>query len=92
MDLGTILDGIQDYNKVFAQFGYVHTKLTGSSPWSMRVTHADGSAIEFRATDWVYKGPRVGVTVIAGRNAKDLRAFLLEGKTREELMQMLLTA
>lgn len=82
------MDGVAAYINLFKQFGYVAAG-TGTTAWSHRVTKNDGSAIEYRGTDWSYTGPRGQHT---GRNATDLKAFLLADLSREELVKLLMAA
>lgn len=85
VNLGDIMDGITAYDDVFKQFNYTKTG-EGVRAWSTRMTGADGSTIDFRATEWVYEGTR-GTHI--GHNAKDLKAFLLETLTREDLIALI---
>jgi hypothetical protein len=82
------MDGIVAYANLFKQFGYVSGG-SGTTAWSHRVTKTDGSTIEYRGTDWSYTGPRGSHT---GRNATDLKAFLLSDLSREELVKLLMAA
>ena len=86
MDVGTMLNSVIDYQKVFTQFGYKHSG-TGTPAWSHRASHDNGSFIDYRASDWTYTGPRGNHT---GRNTQDLKEFLLEALSREDLIKMLL--
>ena len=88
MNLATLMDGIVAYNNIFKQFGYVEIG-AGTTAWSRRVTKYDGSAIDYRASDWSYTGPRGPHT---GRDATDLKAFLLDDLSREELVKLLMVA
>lgn len=85
MDLGTILNSVEGYHTVLEQFGF---KLngTGNRPWSHRGEDPKGSVIEFNANGWDLYLDGMCYT---GRNHKDLKAKLLEGYSREELIKML---
>jgi hypothetical protein len=87
MNLSTMFDSIEAYDKLFKQFGYVPAG-TGATEWSHRVSHTDGSTVDFRYTDWVYTGDR---GTHRGRTATELKEFLLEVLSREELVKLLLT-
>ena len=75
MSVADILDNIAMYSKLFKKFNYSDDG-NGALPWSHKVSHVDGSTIEFRASEWVYNGPRGRHT---GTNAQTLGEFLVAG-------------
>ena len=86
MDLGTMMDSISGYEKLWAMFEFKHDG-TGSEAWSHRVVNSAGDVVEFRATNWKHVTANSEVTV--GSTHKDLKKFLLSQCTREELLDFL---
>ena len=86
MDLGTMMDSVSGYEKLWTMFEF-KADGTGSEAWSHRVVNSAGDAVEFRATNWTHIA--VDGEVTGGSTHKDLKKFLLSQCTREELLDFL---
>lgn len=85
ISLGSIMDSIQGYRRIFEQFSYKETG-TGTRPWSARYEDAHGNVIDFNSHGWDLF---MGENFYSGRNHKELKAKLLSDCTKEQLIKML---
>lgn len=88
ISLDTIMNSIVGYKEVTKQHGFAEVG-DGDLPWSRRYVNSDGIIIEFNASGWVMKDEG-GIECSQGRTHKELQAYLLSSKTKEELIAMLL--
>ena len=52
MNLSEVVAKIKAYNDVATKHAYKDNNETGSAPWSIKLTHANGYYIELRGSEW----------------------------------------
>ena len=85
MSLSDMVDKISGYDKIYKDFGF-NPAGHGIRPWSFKYINSANEVLNVRSSDWILFSLEDSV-IAEGNTPAELKHFLLNRMTREELVK-----